>query len=104
MVDPLVRIVGLKKAFGKTLVLDGVDIDVGKGEVVVIIGPSGSGKTTLLRCINLLETYDAGSIKVDGTRGRLSTMGPADAAASANSRSSAPISAWYSRCSICFPI
>ena len=67
MVDPIVRIVGVKKAFDKTLVLDGVDLDVGKGEVVVIIGASGSGKTTLLRCINVLETYDAGSIKVDGT-------------------------------------
>jgi polar amino acid transport system ATP-binding protein len=43
-----------------------VDLDVQKGEVVVVIGPSGSGKTTLLRCINLLETYDEGSIQVDG--------------------------------------
>jgi polar amino acid transport system ATP-binding protein len=61
-----VRILGLKKSFGRLCVLDGVDLDVGKGEVVVIIGPSGSGKTTLLRCINALESYDAGSIKVDG--------------------------------------
>jgi polar amino acid transport system ATP-binding protein len=66
MSNPLVRIRGLKKAFGKTVVLDGVDMDVAKGEAVVIIGPSGSGKTTLLRCINLLETYDGGSIQVDG--------------------------------------
>jgi polar amino acid transport system ATP-binding protein len=66
MTDPLVRIRGVKKSFGSTRVLDGVDLDVLRGEVVVIIGPSGSGKTTLLRCINALETYDDGSITVDG--------------------------------------
>jgi polar amino acid transport system ATP-binding protein len=64
--DSIVKIRGLKKAFGRTRVLSGVDLDVRKGEVVVIIGPSGSGKTTLLRCINLLETYDEGSVQVDG--------------------------------------
>ena len=62
----VVQIRGLKKSFGANRVLDGVDLDVHKGEVVVVIGPSGSGKTTLLRCINLLETYDEGSIRVDG--------------------------------------
>ncbi|HWT77703.1 MAG TPA: amino acid ABC transporter ATP-binding protein [Candidatus Acidoferrum sp.] len=62
----VVQIRGLKKSFGANRVLDGVDLDVHKGEVVVIIGPSGSGKTTLLRCINLLESYDEGSIQVDG--------------------------------------
>jgi polar amino acid transport system ATP-binding protein len=64
--SPVVRIRGLRKSFGTNLVLDGIDLDVRKGEVVVVIGPSGSGKTTLLRCINLLETYDEGSIQVDG--------------------------------------
>jgi polar amino acid transport system ATP-binding protein len=64
--SPVVRIRGLRKSFGTNLVLDGIDLDVWKGEVVVVIGPSGSGKTTLLRCINLLETYDEGSIQVDG--------------------------------------
>jgi polar amino acid transport system ATP-binding protein len=64
--DPIVRIRGLKKSFGATTVLDGVDLDVARGEAVVVIGPSGSGKTTLLRCINVLETYDDGSIQVDG--------------------------------------
>jgi polar amino acid transport system ATP-binding protein len=63
----LVEVRGVKKRFGTHTVLDGVDLDVSKGEVVVIIGASGSGKTTLLRCINLLETYDDGSIQVDGT-------------------------------------
>ena len=67
MSEPLVRIRGVEKSFGAARVLDGVDLDVAKGDVVVIIGPSGSGKTTLLRCINLLETYDAGSIRVAGT-------------------------------------
>ena len=66
MSAPLVRIAGLEKAFGSTKVLDGVDLDVAKSEVVVVIGPSGSGKTTMLRCVNLLETYDRGSITVDG--------------------------------------
>jgi polar amino acid transport system ATP-binding protein len=47
-------------------VLQDVDLDVRRGEVVTIIGPSGGGKTTLLRCINLLEVYDAGSIRIDG--------------------------------------
>ncbi len=64
--SPVVRIRGLRKSFGANLVLDGIDLDVRKGEVVVVIGPSGSGKTTLLRCINLLETYDEGSVQVDG--------------------------------------
>ncbi|HEV8677026.1 MAG TPA: amino acid ABC transporter ATP-binding protein [Methylomirabilota bacterium] len=63
---PVVAIRGLRKAFGPQPVLDGIDLEVRKGEVVVVIGPSGSGKTTLLRCINLLERYDEGSIRVDG--------------------------------------
>jgi len=64
--QPLVQIRGVKKSFGALRVLDGVDLDVAKGEAVCVIGPSGSGKTTLLRCINLLEPYDDGSIRVDG--------------------------------------
>ena len=65
MADAIVRIRALEKSFGTLKVLDGIDMDVHRGEVVAVIGPSGSGKTTLLRCINLLETYDAGSIRVD---------------------------------------
>src|SRR5258707_8359394 len=61
----VVRIRGLKKSFGKAVVLDGLDLDVRRGDVVSIIGPSGSGKTTLLRCINALETYDEGSVQID---------------------------------------
>ncbi len=66
MSEPIVQIAGVAKSFGATRVLEGVDLDVASGEVVTIIGPSGSGKTTLLRCVNALETYDAGSIRVDG--------------------------------------
>ena len=62
----MVAIRGVTKSFGANQVLKGVDLDVRKGEVVSVIGPSGSGKTTLLRCINFLESYDGGSIKVDG--------------------------------------
>jgi polar amino acid transport system ATP-binding protein len=66
MTQPLVQIRALEKSFGANKVLAGVDLEVRMGEAVVVIGASGSGKTTLLRCINLLETYDAGSIKLDG--------------------------------------
>jgi polar amino acid transport system ATP-binding protein len=62
----LVRVRGLTKSFGAIQVLQGVDLDVMRGEVLSVIGASGSGKTTLLRCVNLLETYDDGSIEVDG--------------------------------------
>ncbi len=54
------------KAFGRNLVLDGVDLEVGEGEMVCLIGASGSGKSTLLRCLNLLEPIDAGAILLDG--------------------------------------
>jgi polar amino acid transport system ATP-binding protein len=63
---PMVAIREVEKYFGKLHVLRGVDLDVAPGEVVCVIGPSGSGKTTLLRCINFLETYQAGRIYVDG--------------------------------------
>ena len=56
----------LHKWFGKFEVLQGIDLQVDPGEVVVIVGPSGSGKTTLLRCINFLEEYQSGRILVGG--------------------------------------
>ncbi|MFC1411242.1 amino acid ABC transporter ATP-binding protein [Streptacidiphilus sp. N1-12] len=62
----MVRIRGLRKSFGAHLVLDGVDLDVGEGEVTVLLGPSGSGKSTLLRSINHLEKPDAGFVEVGG--------------------------------------
>jgi polar amino acid transport system ATP-binding protein len=62
----LIVLQGLAKRFGTAEILRGVDLEVARGEVVVIIGPSGSGKTTLLRCINFLEDYQGGRIHVDG--------------------------------------
>jgi len=62
----LINIQGLHKHFGANHVLKGVDLDVVEGEVVAIIGRSGSGKSTLLRTINGLETFDEGSIQVEG--------------------------------------
>lgn len=66
MAEPIVKIRNLQKAFGENRVLRDINLDIERGQTVSIIGASGSGKTTLLRCINLLETYDAGSIEVDG--------------------------------------
>jgi polar amino acid transport system ATP-binding protein len=63
---PIVRIGGLRKKFGAHEVLRGVDLEVAAGEVIAIVGKSGSGKSTLLRCINGLETHEAGTIEVDG--------------------------------------
>lgn len=65
---PAVQITGLHKRYGTQTVLDGFDLDVRTGEVVVVLGPSGSGKSTLLRCINHLEQWDAGEIRVGGRR------------------------------------
>ena len=62
----IVRARGLVKRFGENEVLKGVDLDVARGEVVCIIGKSGSGKSTLLRCINGLETFEGGTLEVDG--------------------------------------
>lgn len=62
----LVRATNLWKWFGSNSVLRGVSLSVSKGEVVCILGPSGSGKSTLLRCINGLETTDAGDVEVEG--------------------------------------
>lgn len=66
MTQPLVTIDNLHKRFGELEVLKGIDLSVNRGDVVSLIGSSGSGKTTLLRCINLLETFEEGSVKIDG--------------------------------------
>jgi polar amino acid transport system ATP-binding protein len=62
----LLQVSKVSKSFGAVPVLHEVDLEVTRGEVVTVIGPSGSGKTTLLRCVNFLETYDSGSIQIEG--------------------------------------
>ena len=62
----IVEFRNVTKKFGSLVVLDGIDLSVESGEVVVVIGPSGSGKSTLLRCINVLEEIDGGDLVVDG--------------------------------------
>lgn len=71
----MIKLESLSKHFGKTVVLDGIDLTIEKGEIVVIIGPSGTGKSTLLRCLNFLEqptagTMTVGDLTVDVTRAR----------------------------------
>ena len=62
--QPLIRMRDVRKKFGALTIIDGISIDVMKGEVICIIGPSGAGKSTLLRCINALVPIDSGSITV----------------------------------------
>ena len=64
----MIKLSNVHKSFGSVEVLKGITASVEKSEVVCIIGPSGSGKSTILRCINGLESYDAGAILVDGAR------------------------------------
>lgn len=66
MKNDFIKITGLRKSFGETEVLKGINMSVAEQEVVVIIGPSGSGKSTLLRCINYLEEPTGGEVVVDG--------------------------------------
>jgi len=61
---PIVRITALRKSYGTNEVLKGIDLDVMRGEVIALIGKSGSGKSTLLRCINGLERFQEGSLRV----------------------------------------
>ena len=65
-VTPIILCQGVHKSFGPVPVLQGVDLEVLKGEVIVIIGPSGSGKSTLIRTLNRLEPHDAGRVIVNG--------------------------------------
>ena len=62
----MLKLRGLKKFFGNNLVLKGVNLEINKGEIVVVVGPSGGGKTTLLRTITGLEKCDDGTIEIDG--------------------------------------
>jgi len=64
--QPLLRAIGVRKRYGGTEVLRGMDLSVHKGQVVCLLGPSGAGKSTFLRCVNHLETIDGGQVWVDG--------------------------------------
>ncbi len=66
MTGPAVEAQGLNKRFGSTEVLKGVSLSVAPGEKVVVLGPSGSGKSTFIRCLNGLEAYDAGVVRIEG--------------------------------------
>jgi len=87
-VEPIVRAAGVHKSFGDKHILTGVDLEVARGEVVVLVGPSGAGKTTFLRTLNRLESIDAGEIEVNGQRigqrtsprGKLVELSPRDLA------------------------
>lgn len=76
----MLKLIGIKKSFGGTEVLKGVDLSVEKGDVVAVIGPSGSGKTTLLRIANFLEKADAGEIEFDEKRFPLASPSRRDVA------------------------
>ena len=64
--DTIINVVGLEKAFGNHQVLKGVDLEIKKGEKIVLIGPSGCGKSTFLRCLNCLEDPTGGHIYFNG--------------------------------------
>jgi polar amino acid transport system ATP-binding protein len=66
MTNIMIAARNVQKSFGSLHVLKGIDLDITRGEVLVIIGPSGSGKSTLLRCLNFLEDYDHGEIRFCG--------------------------------------
>lgn len=66
----MIEIKGIRKSFGQLEVLKGIDLSIGKGEVVSIVGPSGAGKTTLLQIIGTLDTPDTGDITIDGVNVR----------------------------------
>src|SRR3712207_7749651 len=62
----LVELRNVRKSFGDNVVLDDIDLEIGRGEAIVVAGPSGSGKSTMLRCINGLESIDSGEVRFDG--------------------------------------
>lgn len=70
----MINIQGITKSFGNLQVLKGIDLHIGKGEIVSIVGPSGAGKTTLLQIIGTLDRPDSGSVTVDGIKDRKSVV------------------------------
>lgn len=66
MEETLLQVKNLVKEYGETRILDGVNLDIARGEVVVVVGPSGCGKSTLLRCINALEPIQGGQVLLEG--------------------------------------
>ena len=80
MAEPILTVEHLIKAYGETPVLDDISFAVKPGEVIVVVGPSGCGKSTLLRCLNFLETADAGQLTFDGETFDLAQASRADIA------------------------
>jgi L-cystine transport system ATP-binding protein len=76
----VLQVKNVHKAFGANEILKGVDLEVDKGDIVVILGPSGSGKTTLLRCIDFLERADQGTIRFDDIQTPMHTASKANIA------------------------
>ncbi len=68
--DELIQINGLSKSYGNTKVLDDISLEIKEGEIYGLVGRSGAGKSTLLRCINRLEDFQSGNLKVDGVEVR----------------------------------
>ena len=101
MTEPIIKVRGLHKYFGPLHVIQGVDLDVMPGEVVVIIGPSGGGKSTFLRCLNFLEEPSAGTIEIDGVE--IKAREPARRAPHSTSARSARRRAWSFSSSTSFP-
>ncbi len=66
MDDAIIRLVDVHKHFGRVAALNGINLEIGRGQVVVVIGPSGSGKSTMLRCINHLEKPTEGHVYIEG--------------------------------------
>ena len=64
--EPMVAVVGLRKAYGQTVVLDGIDFEVAAGSVIALLGPNGAGKTTTVRILATLLRFDAGEVRVAG--------------------------------------
>ena len=86
MSPPMIEISGVGKSFGAHEVLRGVDLSVARSEVVCLIGPSGSGKSTLLRCVNFLESYDVGEVRIEGKLIGYEDIGRRDAPADGRAR------------------